>query len=157
MSLRSRTRAAEQAVIEHSIRYTELWRTEAPVLEQDREFYLLRKAIDGYLDIQLEVANNAAVGTNHPETSHQAARSLPNIGGYSAVIFEAIKKAFDDGRFGLTADELEEMLAGKHQSVSARVNDLKNNGWIIDSGQRRNTRTGRKAIIWEPTYKSLNQ
>ena len=37
-----------------------------------------------------------------------------------------------------------------HQSISARVNEFKDTGWIIDSGTRRKTRSGRAAIVWTP-------
>lgn len=53
--------------------------------------------------------------------------------------------ASDDG---LTADECELALNGQHQSVSARIYDLVNEGAIVESGRSRATRTGRLARIY---------
>ncbi len=47
-----------------------------------------------------------------------------------------------------TCDELMQAHDLQHQSASAAVNWLMRNGFVIDSGERRNTRTGRSAIVW---------
>lgn len=47
-----------------------------------------------------------------------------------------------------TVDELVVALDRPHQSVSARVNELRDNGWIEDSGVTRLTRSGLNAIVW---------
>lgn len=52
------------------------------------------------------------------------------------------------GGDGLTCDELEQILDGKHQSVSAKIREGVLNKEIEDSGMRRKTRSGRKAIVW---------
>lgn len=49
---------------------------------------------------------------------------------------------------GLTADECELALKGQHQSVSARIYDLVNEGAIVESGRSRATRTGRLARVY---------
>jgi hypothetical protein len=48
----------------------------------------------------------------------------------------------------MTGDELSVLLQLPAQSVSARINGLHKDAWIVDSGLRRNTRYGRKAIVW---------
>jgi hypothetical protein len=50
---------------------------------------------------------------------------------------------------GLTCDELETLIPMSHQTASARIRDLSLRGDIKDSGKRRDTRTGRKAIVWQ--------
>jgi hypothetical protein len=45
-------------------------------------------------------------------------------------------------------------LRRSHQSVSSAVNYAEAHGWIRDSGERRNTQFGRKAIVWVPTDKA---
>ncbi len=55
----------------------------------------------------------------------------------------------------MTCDELETLLNLSHQTASARVRDLSMRGDIKDSGKRRNTRTGRKAIVWE--YRKMDE
>lgn len=49
---------------------------------------------------------------------------------------------------GLTCDEVEQLIQGNHQTISARINDLMKEGSIIDSNKRRKTRSGRDAIVW---------
>ncbi len=49
---------------------------------------------------------------------------------------------------GVTCDEIEEQMAGRHQTISARVRELVQLGFIRDSGVRRKTRSGRKARIY---------
>lgn len=50
-----------------------------------------------------------------------------------------------------TCDELEVILALKHQTCSALINWLYKNGWLEDSGDLRPTRSGAqyKAIVWQ--------
>jgi len=52
------------------------------------------------------------------------------------------------GTFGATCDELEQAFGISHQTASARCRELNMTGKIYDSEQRRPTRTGRKAIVW---------
>jgi hypothetical protein len=48
-----------------------------------------------------------------------------------------------------TCDQLECMLDGKHQTVSASIRSLVKEGVLQDSGFKRKTRSGRSAICWE--------
>lgn len=154
--MRSEVRAAEQAVIEQSILFTRAWRQEVPLLEQDKIFYELRKVVDTYIEMRLDEADRWKVGTNHPETS-QADGPLPNLGDIARQVFQVIETASQQGQYGLTCDEVESRLQGKHQTISARVNELRDRGWIKDSGERRRTRSGRKAIVWAPTLRAIQQ
>ena len=49
-----------------------------------------------------------------------------------------------------TCDEVEVLLNGKHQSVSATIRNLVKDGFLSDTGERRLTRSGRNAIVWGP-------
>lgn len=49
---------------------------------------------------------------------------------------------------GCTCDEIEYDMRLKHQTASARINGLRNKGFIKDSGRTRPTRSGRKAVVW---------
>lgn len=51
------------------------------------------------------------------------------------------------GPMGATCDQVEVALGGSHQSISARISELKRDGAIVDSGRRRMTRTGRTARV----------
>jgi hypothetical protein len=87
-----------------------------------------------------------AVSRNHPETSHEmAAKAAPRSGTLRATIYDLIA---DRGHLGLTCDEAEQILNRSHQSVSATFNSLKNDEWIVDSGERRLTRYANRAIVW---------
>jgi hypothetical protein len=52
------------------------------------------------------------------------------------------------GQPGRTTDELIVRTGKGHASVSARVNELANAGWIVDSGKTRKTQAGLDAIVW---------
>jgi hypothetical protein len=102
----------------------------------------------GHLDhLELEAADRALHPAKGPDTSRQAAESLSNVGQLAWQVFEEIVKEKD----GLTCDEIELLMNGKHQTISARVNELRDKGWIKDSGRKRKTRSGRQAIVWIPT------
>ena len=51
------------------------------------------------------------------------------------------------GLAGATSDEVEQALELSHQTVSARCTEAKAKGELIDSGQRRKTRSGRNAAV----------
>jgi hypothetical protein len=51
-------------------------------------------------------------------------------------------------RRGMTCDEVEAVYGYTHQTASARINELRNLGQLIDSGERRLTRSGRPATVW---------
>lgn len=81
-----------------------------------------------------------------PETQRQAAiLSYYKTGSDRLRVLDAIARARDDG---LTDFEIEQAFEMKHQTASARRNDLRKDGWIIDSGKRRQTDTGREAAVW---------
>lgn len=50
---------------------------------------------------------------------------------------------------GATCDEIEQITELSHQTCSPRVHELMKSGDIVDSGERRATRSGRKAIVWK--------
>lgn len=50
--------------------------------------------------------------------------------------------------FGCTSDEVEAALGLSHQTVSARMTELKADGQIVPTGERRKTRSGRNAGVY---------
>lgn len=50
---------------------------------------------------------------------------------------------------GQTCEELEEFLQMKHQTCSARISELLKMGKIVDTGERRLTRSGKKARVYK--------
>lgn len=53
--------------------------------------------------------------------------------------------------YGATDDEVEFVTGMIHQTASARRRELVLDGLVKDSGQRRDTRSGRKATVWVVT------
>lgn len=60
-------------------------------------------------------------------------------------VYESIKARRSEG---MTCDEAEVALGLSHQTCSARFNELVGRSEIVDSGNRRPTRSGRKAIVY---------
>ena len=92
---------------------------------------------------------------NGTETSQQAAESIRDLlGGMQKTVYSALKEAL----LGLTCDEIEQRLSLKHQTASARLNDLQRLGLAIvhidpktNKPFRRPTRSGRNARVYFPS------
>ena len=90
-----------------------------------------------------------AIANNAPDTSREAGeKAKEHSGKQRELIHFWIKWAAKSDAKGMTGDELSVLLLLPAQSVSARINGLHKDGWIIDSGLRRKTRYGRNAIVW---------
>jgi predicted transcriptional regulator len=76
-------------------------------------------------------------------TSLQAFASIRPVAG--AMREEIIGQLREYG--GATCDELEHLNGWRHQTASARINELKRDGLIMPDGTRP-TRSGRKATVW---------
>lgn len=83
--------------------------------------------------------------TRLPVTSHEARRSIINhLTAMEAQVMGVIEK------YGtLSVDDIECLTGMTHQSASARVCELHKRGRLRDSGQKRVTKSGRRAIAWE--------
>jgi hypothetical protein len=83
------------------------------------------------------------------DTSIDAADSIiDSINELQRTILAFILDTEGEDVTGATCDEIEEELGLKHQTASARVRELSQRGLIVDSGDRRPTRSGRQAIVW---------
>jgi hypothetical protein len=97
-----------------------------------------------------------------PETSHEAGEWMKQFAlTDAAAVFRQIYYAYhgratEEPRFGMTSDEVEVALGRTHQTISARINQLRDTGWVVDSKARRKTRSGRKAIVWTPSQAALD-
>jgi hypothetical protein len=82
----------------------------------------------------------------HSDTSIAAAASqLGTANSKRAVVYRLIRQS---GATGRTDDELEQETGWRHQTVSARRRELVLKKLVEDSGNRRNTTSGRKAVVW---------
>jgi hypothetical protein len=80
------------------------------------------------------------------ETSKEAFESIqPVAGNMRAMVYGFIQGR---GQYGATCDEIEEGLDMRHQTCSARVRDLVKDGSIRFKGEKRKTRSGRKAEVY---------
>jgi hypothetical protein len=80
------------------------------------------------------------------DTSRQAAADIaPRLSALHQDILAHIQRSADHGA---TCDELEHTLALRHQTCGPRLRELALSGAIVDTGMRRRTRSGRKAIVW---------
>lgn len=86
---------------------------------------------------------------NGTDTSVAAAKSHTeeNTKTLRARVYVYVAARSIDGA-GVTSDEAEAALRLSHQTCSARFNELRNAGLIVDSGNRRATRSGRKAAVY---------
>lgn len=151
MTERSTRRAAEMAVLNAAVELID-----APFYADQRaRENKLRKAVRAYEQVGLDATHQPAISNNTTETSTAAGASVRgNIGKLARQCFDEIQVVCDSGSHGLTVDQLEQLLNRSHQSVSARVNELRDKGWVVDSGERRKTRSGRSAIVWKPSAAS---
>ena len=70
---------------------------------------------------------------------------LPRVGSTRRAVYDHVASR---GILGATDDEVETALGLAHQTASARRNGLVADGWLLDSGRRRPTRSGADAIVW---------
>lgn len=80
------------------------------------------------------------------DTSRAAAESIEHeLGRLQRLVLDFVSLRLH----GATCDEAELALSLKHQTASARFRELAELGVIVDSGERRPTSSGRKAIVWK--------
>lgn len=73
------------------------------------------------------------------------------------TILQVVVGHWDHFGVGMTTDEVQGRLKGKHQSVSARISELVNTyGLLVDSGAKAETSSGAKAIRWKPTQEAID-
>ena len=87
------------------------------------------------------------VGRNHPDTSHQVQAHLRK----SSLRYKMLEAFTIWGDIGATDDELEMWSNRSHQTVSSARNTLARQGLVMDSGERRKTRSGNQSIVWKRT------
>lgn len=90
--------------------------------------------------------NVVLISKKAQHTSRKAADNfLPRSGSVRRLVYETIKST---KYIGITDYELEKRLGGKHQTISASRRSLVLDGFIKDSGERRNNEQGNECIVW---------
>jgi len=88
-------------------------------------------------------------------TSRLAAENfLPKSGTMRRTVHDII---FNSGFDGLTDEELERLVGGKHQTISACRRSLVIDGYIEDSGRTRKNSGGEKCIVWVHKDKAYSE
>ena len=155
MTERSTRRTAEMAVIDAAIAYADTINWPA-TLSASPEGARYLQAIADYTELGLDTTSQPAFSHNSTDTSAEAGASMnPHVAGIARQCFDEITSVYRSDGVGLTVDQLEQLMNSRHQTVSARVNELRNKGWVRDSGVKRPTRSGRSAIVWMPTVQAL--
>ena len=85
------------------------------------------------------------IGNNASRTSRDAgSKFLPKSGTMRRVIYETVQN-----HGGLADFELEALLNGKHQTVSASRRSLVIDGFLFDSGYTRTNESGNECTVWK--------
>jgi hypothetical protein len=92
-------------------------------------------------------AHPARVRSSDPDTSQEAADSLDPraLGARCQELFHLI-----DHYGGLTTHQLVAITGYDRGNTARRITDLRQAGWIVDSGRRALGPTGRRSIVWVP-------
>lgn len=81
--------------------------------------------------------------------SQEAFDSIEGLrAGMQTEVYALVRRR---GEYGATTDEIEQALAGRHQSVSPRVIELTRAGLLKRTEATRPTRSGRKAHVYVVT------
>jgi len=123
----------------------------APITPEERAtFRRAWREVTGQLELGAVVEEEPAGAYPLAETSRMALESIePLAGTMRRQVLDAIAAA---GDAGLTDDEGEQVTGLRHQTYSARRRELSacTPPLIVKSGERRPTRSGRKADAWVP-------
>jgi Fic family protein len=104
----------------------------------------MKKAAAAYRAERRGIDENTTVLGRHNMSQDAARAALGRSGSQRRKIYELVKAHPN----GLTADEIQALTGFPVNSVNPRVNELANDGWLIDTGKRRNTRYDRLATVW---------
>jgi len=131
---------------------------EQDIIKKARAFIATRSPLDELdlraavlsLDSYIEAITDDPGAANHESwTSINAAQlSAITAGSLRRRIVDQIYLVSTSPLRGLTDDELERRLNKPHTSVSSARNWLVQRGWLIDSGDVRQTRSLRPATVW---------
>lgn len=84
-------------------------------------------------------------GYSNPSTSKEAAKSMePHVTRLAKDVLVRLR-----GYGPQTCEEVEIALDMRRSTASARFTELKLKGQIEDTGERRRTESGRRAIVWK--------
>lgn len=103
-------------------------------------------AYDYLVSIPLEIPTEPKTRTTAPLTAHWAARSMRNSTLHGRILRSFFRS--DLRSIGWTVEELEIHHGVKHQTMSPRINELRNSGWIEATGDTRTNASGCQAEVY---------
>lgn len=110
------------------------------------------------LDLDLPNPGRPLLGRHHREATDTeaaaATKVAPRSGTLRRRVLDAIAAA---GDFGLTDWQIHETLGCRLYSAAPRRGELVRDGWVQDSGRRRETDSGTSAIVWVLTPEGRQQ
>jgi hypothetical protein len=120
--------------------------TRKDVFQIIRKDYYITKAQRSGKYIR-EVGDNVVMISNKAQgTSRKSAEKvLPHTGSIRRLVFDTIKSNND---YGYTDYELEMVLKGSHQTISASRRSLVLDGFLVDSGKTRKNQNNNDCIVW---------
>jgi CRP-like cAMP-binding protein len=84
--------------------------------------------------------------SNGVQTSNEAAKAIEPVAQRQRdMLYEYV---CDQYMLGTTNQEAEVALGMPAQTITPRMGELRKEGLVTDSGEKRLTRSGRKAIVW---------
>lgn len=87
--------------------------------------------------------------THDPDASHDAAAKAQGLAArHKAIILSVLTISRDFAWGGKTSQEIADQCSLDYLQVARRIKDLKNDGKVVDTGQRRASPGGRKAAVW---------
>lgn len=149
MTERSTRRAAELAVIEAARLTVAAYGSPDGDTEVDALLDL-----EGFLreldKLGLADPGRARADKGAPVTAQQAAIWMN--GDKAKSLCARIMRLMARDHSWYTEEQIEQMLHGKHQTISPRMTELRDTGWITDSGYKMKTSSGREAIAWKLSH-----
>jgi hypothetical protein len=110
-----------------------------------RDYYITKAQRSGkYIR---EVGDNIVmISKKAQSTSRKSAEKvLPHTGSIRRLVYDTVKSNND---YGYTDYELETVLKGSHQTISASRRSLVLDGFLVDSGKTRINQNGNDCIVW---------
>jgi len=109
---------------------------------------------DKVTPLQAVDRNVVSIARNASRTSRSVGKSvLPHTGSIRRRVYDLVVLAKHNGH---TDAELEVMLNGKHQTISASRRSLVRDGWLVDSGKVRRNNQANECIVWVSKSQSHN-
>ncbi len=125
--------------------------------ELEKKLEAVERAYDNLETLQLNLDAATAPAVARDTSIRAALTDMPRKGSLRRDVIQTLVAYHSQFDAGMTCDDLERRLRKSHQSMSPRVHELEKGGWIRDSKERKNTRSGQKAIVWRPTDKAIER